>query len=71
LAIKIYIRITSIIPILIQVLIPDLVFPVYKIDHKQSEKTVSNDNLKIPNRYSEAGLWELSKGLNIFYKKGP
>ena len=31
-------RITSIIPISIQVLIPDLVFPVYKIDREESEK---------------------------------
>ena len=38
LAIKIYIRIISIIPISIQVLIPDLIFPVYKIDREQSEK---------------------------------
>ena len=33
LAIKIYIRI---IPISIQVLIPDLIFPVYKINREQS-----------------------------------
>jgi hypothetical protein len=25
--------------------------------------------LKIPKRYSKAGLWELSKGLNIFMRK--
>jgi ABC-type amino acid transport system permease subunit len=68
---KIYIRIISIIPILIQVLIPDFIFPVYKIDSEQSEKSVSKERLKMPKRYSEAGLWELSKGLNIFYKKGP
>jgi hypothetical protein len=36
LAIKIYIRIISIIPISIQVLIPDLIFPVYKINREQS-----------------------------------
>jgi hypothetical protein len=37
LAIKnIYIRIISIIPKSIQVLIPDLIFPVYKIDREQS-----------------------------------
>ena len=35
---KTYIRIISIIPISIQVLIPDLIFPVYKIDQEQSEK---------------------------------
>ena len=35
---KIYIRIISIIPILIHVLIPDLIFPVYKIDREQNEK---------------------------------
>ena len=34
-------------------------------------KNVSKERLKIPKRYSEAGLWELSKGLNIFYEKGP
>ena len=33
---KIYIRIINIIPISIQVLIPDLIFPVYKIDREQS-----------------------------------
>ena len=33
---KIYIRIISIIPISIQVLIPDLIFPLYKIDREQS-----------------------------------
>ena len=33
---NIYIRIISIIPISIQVLIPDLIFPVYKIDREQS-----------------------------------
>ena len=37
-SLKIYIRIISIIPISIQVLIPDLIFPVYKIDREQSEK---------------------------------
>ena len=52
---KIYIRI---IPISIQVLIPDLVFPVYKIDREQSEKNVSNGRLKIPKRYSEAVVLE-------------
>ena len=35
---KIYIRIISIILISIQVLIPDFIFPVYKIDREQSEK---------------------------------
>ena len=48
-------------------LIPDFIFPVYKIDSEQSEKSVSKERLKMPKRYSEAGLW----GLNIFYKKGP
>ena len=38
----------------IQVLIPDLVFPVYKIDREQSGKNVSKVRLKIPKRYSEA-----------------
>ena len=33
---KIYIQIISIIPISIQVLIQDLIFPVYKIDREQS-----------------------------------
>ena len=64
-------ELSSIIPISIQVLIPDLVFPVYKIDREQSEKNISKERLKIPKRYSEAGLWELSKGLYIFYEKGP
>jgi hypothetical protein len=36
LAIKNNIRIISIISKLIQVLIPDLIFPVYKIDREQS-----------------------------------
>ena len=49
---KIYIRIISIILISIQVLIPDLVFPVDKIDREQSEKNVSMERLKIPKRYS-------------------
>ena len=40
---KIYIRIISIIPIPIQVLISDLTFPVYKIDREQSEKNVSKE----------------------------
>ena len=35
-SLKIYIRIISIILISIQVLIPDFVFPVYKIDREQS-----------------------------------
>jgi hypothetical protein len=37
---KIYIRIISIIPMSIQVLIPNLIFPVYKIDREQSEKKI-------------------------------
>jgi hypothetical protein len=36
LAIKIYIQIISIVLISIQVLIPDLIFPVNKIDREQS-----------------------------------
>ena len=44
--------------ILIQVLIPDLVFPVYKIVCEQSEKNVSKERLKIPERYSEAAVFE-------------
>ena len=48
-------------------LIPDLEFPVYKIDREQSCKSVSKEHLMIPKRYSEADLWELSKGLNIFF----
>jgi hypothetical protein len=35
-SLKIYIRIISIIPISIQVLIPNLIFPVFKIDREQS-----------------------------------
>ena len=46
------------IPISIQVLIPDLVFPVYKIDREQSEKNVFKEHLKIPKRYSEAVVFE-------------
>jgi hypothetical protein len=33
------------------VLIPDLVFPIYKIDRKQSEKKVSKERLKIPEAF--------------------
>jgi hypothetical protein len=55
---KIYIRIISIIPIPIQVLISDLTFPVYKIDREQSEKNVSKERLKIPKRYSEDVVFE-------------
>jgi hypothetical protein len=46
------------IPISIQVLIPDLIFPVYKIDCEQSWKNVSREHLKIPDRYSEAVVFE-------------
>ena len=46
------------IPISIQVLIPDLIFPVYKIDREQSWKNVSMERLKIPKRYSEAVVFE-------------
>ena len=56
--IKIYIRIISIIPISIQALIPDLIFPVYQIDREQSWKNVSKEHLKIPKRYSEAVVFE-------------
>jgi hypothetical protein len=53
---QIYIRIIKhYIPISIQVLKPDLVFPVHKIDCEQSERNVSKVRLKIPKRYSEAG----------------
>ena len=57
---KIYIsELSSIIPISIQVLIPDLVFPVNKIDREQSEKkNVSKVRLKIPKRYSEEVVFE-------------
>ena len=52
-------ELSSIIPILIQVLIPDLVFPVNKIDREQSEKkNVSKVRLKIPKRYSEEVVFE-------------
>ena len=52
-------ELSSIIPISIQVLIPDLVFPVNKIDRKQSEKkNVSKVRLKIPKRYSEEVVFE-------------
>jgi hypothetical protein len=58
LPLKIYIRIVSIIPISIQVLLHNLIFPVYKIDREQSEKNVSKERLKIPKRYSEAIVFE-------------
>jgi hypothetical protein len=58
LAIKIYIQIISIVLISIQVLIPDLIFPVNKIDREQSWKNVSKEHLKIPKRYSEAVVFE-------------
>jgi hypothetical protein len=57
---KFELRIISIIPISIQVLIPDLIFPVYKIDREQSWKNVSKEHLKIPKRYSEAVVFENS-----------
>jgi hypothetical protein len=56
--IKIYIQIISIIPISIQALIPNLIFPVYQIDREQSWKNVSKEHLKIPKRYSEAVVFE-------------
>ena len=73
LAIKIYIRIikhyTDIDP---TINTWPRIFPVYKIDREQSEENFSKERLKIPKRYSEAvTFWELSKGLNIFYDKGP
>jgi hypothetical protein len=37
---------------------PDLIFPVYKIDCEQSWKNVSKEHLKIPKRYSEAVVFE-------------
>jgi hypothetical protein len=40
------------------VLIPDLIFPVYKIDREQSWKNVSKEHLKIPKKYSEAVVFE-------------
>jgi hypothetical protein len=40
------------------VLIPDLIFPVYKIDREQSRKNVSKKHLKIPKRYLEAVVFE-------------
>ena len=63
-------ELSSIIPISIQVSIPDLVFPVYKIDREQSEKTFLR-NVWRYQRSRTRSLWELSKGLNIFYEKGP
>ena len=48
-------------------LIPDLVFPVYKIDREQSKKTFEDTKEVFRSR----GIWELSKGLNMFYEKGP
>ena len=57
---QIYIRIIKhYIPISIQVLIPDLVFPVYQIDRERSEKTfLIKERLKIPKRYSEVVVFE-------------
>jgi hypothetical protein len=52
------IQIISSIPISIQVLIRDLIFPVYKIDCEQSWKKVSKERLKIPKSYSEAVVFE-------------
>ena len=40
-------------------LLPDFVFPVYKIDREQSDKkNVSKVRLKIPKSYSEAVVFE-------------
>ena len=57
---KIYIsELSNIIPILFQLLIPDLVFPVYKIDHENIEKkTFLKELLKLPNKYSGAVVFE-------------
>jgi hypothetical protein len=49
-------ELSNIIPISIQLLISDLVFPVYKIDHEKTN--VSKERLKIPKRYSEAVVFE-------------
>ena len=48
---KTYIRIKK---IPLSILLPDLIFPVYKIDREHSDKNVSKERMKIPNRYSEA-----------------
>jgi hypothetical protein len=54
----------------IQVLIPDLIFPVYKVDREQSWKNVSKEHLKMPNRYSEAVVFEnCLKDYIFFYDK--
>ena len=54
-----------IIPISIQLLGPDLVFPVYEIDREHSE------HLKIPKRFSGAAVLEKClKRLYISYDKG-
>ena len=53
-------------------LIPDLIFPVYKIDREQSWKNFSKVHLKIPKRYSEAVVFEnCLKDSIFFYDKGP
>ena len=39
-------------------LIPDLIFPVYKIDREKVGKNVSKEYLKIPKRKSEAVVFE-------------
>ena len=64
-SLKIYIRIISIIPISIQVLIPDLIFPIYKIDREQSAKMF----LRNVWRY-QRGI-QKSKELNILHEERP
>jgi hypothetical protein len=52
--------------------VPDLIFPVYKIDREQSWKKISKEHLKIPKRYSEAIVFENCLKDDIFlYDKGP
>jgi hypothetical protein len=52
--------------------VPDLIFPVYKIDREQSWKKFSKEHLKIPKRYSEAIVFENCLKDDIFlYDKGP
>jgi hypothetical protein len=48
-------ELSNILPISTQLLVPDIVFPVYKIDR---EKNVSTELLKIPKKYSEAVVFD-------------
>jgi hypothetical protein len=40
-------------------------------DEKSISSKTYKERLKIPEVFRSRSLWELSKGLNIFYEKGP